>query len=239
MVSDLALRLLFGLAAALLPLPSRQIPPAFFRTLHWIALGLAVLAAVDLFVHAAPEFARIAIVGCAVLAYLASVAWGLGLPRLGWPLTAALTLGATLLVDGSRGPSAPPLERAAGLVSGLYLGTLLCAMLLGHHYLTAPSMSIQPLVSAIRSAGLALLARAGLALAALAALRPAHPSSLLLLMRWGLGLAAPAVGLFLAHRTARIRSTQSATGILYATLILALLGELASLVLARSTAVTY
>jgi hypothetical protein len=46
-------------------------------------------------------------------------------------------------------------------------------------------------------------------------------------------VAAPALALFLAWRTARIRSTQSATGILYAATILVLLGELAAQGLAR------
>ena len=45
-------------------------------------------------------------------------------------------------------------------------------------------------------------------------------------MRWLVGLAAPAVLCWMAWQTARIRSTQSATGILYVVVIFCFLGEL-------------
>ena len=51
-------------------------------------------------------------------------------------------------------------------------------------------------------------------------------------MRWGMGLLGAAVSVYMARRTAAIRSTQSATGILYITTIFVLFGELASLTMA-------
>jgi len=54
-------------------------------------------------------------------------------------------------------------------------------------------------------------------------------------VRWGIGLLGPLVFGWLAYRTAKIRSTQSATGILYVVVILAFLGELTSLLLLRDT----
>jgi hypothetical protein len=48
-------------------------------------------------------------------------------------------------------------------------------------------------------------------------------------------LLGPLVFGWLAYRTAKIRSTQSATGILYVVVILAFLGELTSLLLLRDT----
>ena len=53
-----------------------------------------------------------------------------------------------------------------------------------------------------------------------------------LAMRWGMGVIGAGVSVFLARRTAAIRSTQSATGILYITTIFVLFGELATLVMA-------
>ena len=52
-------------------------------------------------------------------------------------------------------------------------------------------------------------------------------------MRWGMGFAGPVVAAILAWKTVRIRSTQSATGILYVAMILVLFGELTALVGAR------
>lgn len=239
LVAEFALRLLAGLSAALLLVPPRQVPPAFFRTLSWVALGISVLAAFDLFSGTASTADRVVVVTIAVLAYLASACWGIGLPRLGAPLTAAQAAGAAGLLAFSFGASTHPLEFASRLASGLYLGSILVAMLLGHHYLTAPSMTTAPLLRATLVAASSLALRVALAIAAIVRTPPGPGSSLLLLMRWTMGLAVPAIGLLLAWRTARIRSTQSATGILYATIILALLGELASQVLARSSGITY
>ena len=53
-------------------------------------------------------------------------------------------------------------------------------------------------------------------------------------MRWGMGFAAPLVATILAWKTVQIRSTQSATGILYAAMALVLFGELTSLIGARA-----
>jgi hypothetical protein len=45
-------------------------------------------------------------------------------------------------------------------------------------------------------------------------------------VRWLVGLVAPGVLCWMAYQTARIRSTQSATGILYVVVIFCFLGEL-------------
>src|SRR5438034_11228773 len=54
-------------------------------------------------------------------------------------------------------------------------------------------------------------------------------------VRWILGLIAPLVLGWMAWETARIRSTQSATGILYVVVIVCFLGELMSLLLLEKT----
>ena len=59
-------------------------------------------------------------------------------------------------------------------------------------------------------------------------------TQLLLPVRWLVGFAGPLVLGWMAWQTARIRSTQSATGILYVVVILCFLGELTGLLLRDS-----
>jgi hypothetical protein len=56
-----------------------------------------------------------------------------------------------------------------------------------------------------------------------------------LLLRWGLGLIGPLILCVLAWQTAKIRSTQSATGLLYVVVIFCFLGELTGQLLRDST----
>src|SRR3954453_22481760 len=106
MIADFALRLAAGLAGMLLIPPSRVIPPAFFRTHCLVMLGLLVLAALDEGRTATDRLALGITIAAAVLSYLASAFYGLGLVRLGMPATAliASALGALLLIV-SRDPS--------------------------------------------------------------------------------------------------------------------------------------
>src|SRR4051812_15970007 len=87
MPADFAVRLAGGLAAMLLIASPRAIPPAFFRTHCLVMLGLLVGASLFAGTVVSP-FVLAATITAAVLAYLASAMWGLGLPRVGWPLTA-------------------------------------------------------------------------------------------------------------------------------------------------------
>lgn len=253
MLSDFAIRLAGGLAFALLLTPWRLIPPAYFRTMSLVLLGIAVLAAVDTGWHSQGSLALFAAIAVAVLAYAAAVAWGLGFAHIGLGsfLAIALTEALTLISTHAPtrlGPSSTGfLTIASPLASGFLLGSALAAMLLGHHYLTAPAMSIDPLKRLIALTATALVLRALLAAAGLVlafgpgSIATSHSTELplLLAMRWVVGLAAPALAVFLAWRTALIRSTQSATGILYAGSTLILLGELAAQGLARSTGLPF
>jgi hypothetical protein len=62
------------------------------------------------------------------------------------------------------------LDAASRLASSFLLGSTLTAMLLGHYYLTAPAMSIEPLKRFVRFMAVGLVLRAVLAGAALALL---------------------------------------------------------------------
>jgi hypothetical protein len=248
MLADFSVRLSAGMAGLLLVASWRQIPPAFFRTHCVVILGLLVLASmVEGWSSTGPLATGITIAG-AVLAYLGSILWGLGLPRVANPATALLTaLCATLLAWASWGPSPglSALNAAGTLASAFLLGSTMTAMLLGHHYLTAPAMSIKPLKRFVACMALALalrsaLAAAGLGLLASGRLAPPSlesPPALFLAMRWGMGGAGFALATFLAWRTVQIRSTQSATGILYIAMLFALVGELSAMILSRSAGI--
>ena len=248
MLADFSLRLACGLAVLLLLTPWRQVPPAFFRTHCLVILGLIVLAGLDAARLGAPGSWVGSVVAAGVLSYAAAVAWGVGLPRLGVPLTAlAATFSAAVLVIASRSttPWAWALNGSGRLASAFLMGSTLTAMLLGHHYLTAPAMSIEPLKRFVRCMGFGLAARAALAAVGLwawtwwGANAPSTASPLFFAMRWGMGLAGPAVATYMTHETVRIRSTQSATGILYIAMTLVLFGELTAMVLTKETGVLF
>jgi hypothetical protein len=245
MLADFGVRLAFGLATLLLMTPWRAVPLGFFRTHCVVILGLLVLSALDGSRAAGVDLYLP--VAAAVSAYLAAVSWGLGLIRAAIPLTALVALvagGWLALVSQADPPALWAFNAVSRYASGLLMGATLTAMLLGHHYLTAPAMSIEPLNRFVVFMGGALAARACLALAGLL-LAMGHnwspqpyavdPGSLLLIVtRWGMGFGGSLVATVLARKTVRIRSTQSATGILYVALALVLFGELTSLVLART-----
>jgi hypothetical protein len=246
MLADFAVRLSFGLASLLLLTSWRVVPLPFFRTHCQVVLGLLVLAALDGARAGGPRGGEAILVGGAVLAYVAAVSWGLGLPRVASPATWLIVLGSAswlILVSMTDSPAEWLFNSASRLASGFLLGATLTAMLLGHHYLTAPAMSIEPLERFVRCIGWGLGARGAVALLGLGL---AHwglaglprgsawaGSAMLLSMRWGMGFAGPVLAAILAWKTVQIRSTQSATGILYVALALVLVGELASLIGAR------
>jgi hypothetical protein len=115
-------------------------------------------------------------------------------------------------------------------------------MLMGHSYLIAPAMSLVPLLRLLTALFIALLA--GMVLAGIGLWSWTSEHSLLNLeeatvfwlpLRWGLGFVGPIVLCVMAWQTAKIRSTQSATGILYVVVIFCFLGELTGQLLRDST----
>jgi hypothetical protein len=244
MLADFAVRLALGLSIATVLVSWRTVPLPFFRTQEQIILGLLVLGALDQARVGGPGMAFWMVVSGGVLAYVSSIAWGLGLPGLG-VRTAALSAVAALfwLCAASRSPDALLLaaNAASRVASGFLLGAVLCSMLLGHYYLTAPAMTVDPLKRTIALIAWGLLARATLAGIGLAIVRAgvvakaasaSDPDAMVLHMgRWGMGFLAAGIATYMTWKTAKIRSTQSATGILYIAMIFVLFGELMSLVL--------
>lgn len=243
-----ALRLAAGMIGCLLLLPSTVINPRFFRTHFLTALALAGLALVC--VRDSAEGALLIWLGSAlVLAFVGSMVWGLERAPGGRTFIVLTTLAlagslAWLEMATTDHPSLLPLL-LGDATSAMLLGSALTAMLLGHSYLIAPTMSLTPLMRLLAVLALAVLARLSVDGYALGCWITTHPSvhlstdaMLWLPLRWLLGFLLP-LGLdWMAWRAARIRSTQSATGILYVAVIFCFLGELTSQLL-RGTGMTW
>jgi protein NrfD len=128
---------------------------------------------------------------------------------------------------------------ASFITSAALLGGTCTAMVLGHWYLVLPSMAIGLLQRVVRFHLLSLVARVACVAAALVlAARGIAPgggfdlvryaSSLAGIFFWQrvlFGLVGPAVLGWLTWETAKIRSTQSATGILYVDFFTVVVGE--------------
>lgn len=148
----------------------------------------------------------------------------------------ALLTGTALVVSTSQRDvveSSLALVLADEFASAALLGSATTAMLLGHSYLIAPTLSIRPLQHLLIALGLSLLLRAGVALIELTLWNSSASSqnapteqTIWLATRWVVGILAPMVLGWMTWETARIRSTQSATGILYVVVICCFLGEL-------------
>ncbi len=124
---------------------------------------------------------------------------------------------------------------ANGVSSALILGSVLAAMITGHWYLVQHNLSLNPLKKSTLLYVLAVIIR-GLFLISVIILsgRAIQFSdvfagldfrSYVFIGRVVIGLLIPFVFGVMTWNAAKIRSTQSATGILYATVVLVLIGE--------------
>ncbi|MBI2756388.1 MAG: hypothetical protein HYX52_06745 [Chloroflexi bacterium] len=125
-----------------------------------------------------------------------------------------------------------PLAVVAGAVS---LGSALAGLSLGHWYLVAPTLSVRPLLqltfTCLGAIGLQILLLPVLLLTGDGA-APARvlieQQSLFFAVRMLFGLAVPFAVMVAVWRTARIRSLDSATGLLYVAATLILVGEISA-----------
>jgi hypothetical protein len=173
------------------------------------------------------------------LAVLYNRAWHFGAER--WIrllLPAAIGAGAAMLWLGAP-PEARALVLASDATSALLLGAAAGAMVLGHWYLVVLDLPIHALkrLTLLLIAALALRTlvlgvalagpvHAGLEDARAIAAGAYDPDGVFVWMRLLFGIAGPLSLLWFVWKTVEIRSTQSATGILYVQLFLVLAGEL-------------
>lgn len=128
-----------------------------------------------------------------------------------------------------------PVRALEILSGGLVSGLVTTAMLLGHWYLNTPTMKLDPLRRLLVMFAVAIAVRAiisaigaGIEGNRLSAEPAGIPRSwfLFLALRWIAGLLLPAGLTYLTWQTLKVPNTQSATGILYAGVILVFIGEL-------------
>lgn len=128
------------------------------------------------------------------------------------------------------------------LSSMLFVGVTQYAMLLGHYYLVVPKLSEKPLLTSLRCLwvimGIKLLFSAKATWDASPYLMEGTELGggfafnwLMVSMRWLWGYAAMGILSYFAWRLCRMRSIQSATGVLYVMVFFVFVGELLSLYL--------
>ena len=149
------------------------------------------------------------------------------------PLLGLAGLWSAALVDpgGQLAGLGTPLAVLAGATA---LGTALTGLSLGHWYLVTPSLSVRPLIRLSLACVAALLAQ--IILLPLLLLLPGTPPgavasllgpyALFFGVRVVFGLLVPLIAGLMTWRTARIRSLDSATGLLYVVAALVIAGEI-------------
>jgi len=229
---------------------SRDAGVKFFRFNAGLA---AILLAVALaFRPAAPDpsnspaaVAALAACTAAAIAYWATVGRTLASIRpaivgLGGVGGAAALVLEALSISAGRSVPVQALTVASFLSSAAMLGGACTAMILGHWYLVIPSMQVSHLQSIVKVHIASMVVRVAVVSAAvffaIATWQPGLgvPSfrhyimsvdGIFFWQRVLFGLAGPALLSYLTWETAKIRSTQSATGILYVDFFTVVVGE--------------
>jgi hypothetical protein len=239
-------RLTFGMSLAMALTPARLVTSGYYRVHLWVLMGLNTFASLALFsgreglegTVVRAEFLLATAVALAVLSYVGAVFWLYERPRQGrWMLF--LVSGTALTAALGATPWASHAGRAYPLIvfdlasGGWLLGVTMAAMFLGHWYLNTPTMQLAPLQRLVRWMLAAVVGRAivngvGLGLCLAVAVPGTALFGWIVGFRWLAGIFGPLLMAILTWYTLRIPNTQSATGILYAGVILVFLGELVS-----------
>jgi len=152
-----------GLCAGLVLTPPALVPPGFYRVNMLVVMGLCTLGALAA-ASVVPDGVTALLAFAAAGGWLASIAWGTGRSAAGMRLvgaTGAAAAAATAwlaLEQQGTGGTVAVVAGLAALLSGLLVGLVVHAMLLGHWYLNAPGMRVDVLAGMIRWALLAVAA---------------------------------------------------------------------------------
>jgi hypothetical protein len=236
MLATFCARVALGMIACLGLLSPRQLHPRFFRTQFLTALGLLVVATLAAWPDVGP-LPRGLLVAATAFTLFGALSWTLD-PAPAGRLLIVASAGILIAALGAMTPS--PLPLIDDLTSAALLGTAMTAMLVGHSYLISPGMALTPLMRCLLAGGLAIALRVaviGSGLWRWTEMTPGYTLDIVLWLpvRWLVGVIAPLGFGWMAYSAARIRSTQSATGILYVVVVCVFLGELLGLLLTRQT----
>lgn len=245
-VAFFSIRLILGIAGFCFVLGDsrRGVVPAYFRIQMLLILGLAAL-----FGLAAPQTldksVAVALGGTAFVGstlWMMERRWGGRCAFLLIGGAAFLWMMAAILAPGADSAVRKSLLAASSLASAGTLGAAMSGMLLGHRYLTAPGMPIEPLHWANHTLGKAALVRLAVSALALVVVGRVLTDSTYLVwlaLRWLSGIAGPLVVWFMVRRILVYRNTQSATGVLFVGVILTFIGELTADILYRAVGVPF
>lgn len=245
MIAQFALMLILGMSLMWALMPRSQVTAGFFRIQMMVAMGLGVLAMLTLGQLTSSTgqqtsdqwilAARITAGVVAVCGYVGSVLWMLDKRRAGTACVFVILIASFCSLVLSRGGfESGALVLVSQVATAAVLGGAVTGMLLGHWYLTAPTMSIDPLKRLSLLFGIAVILRllvsaAGWLLAG---------SSLTggtvwtwFALRWLAGIIAPLAISVMALQILRYRNTQAATGVLFAGVILTFIGEMSAALL--------
>lgn len=234
-------RLALGLIL-FLPLIWNCLPhPRFVRTQFLTVLGLLIVAAISS-EDRSGTWSRELQITAGALALAGSFVWTLHPAPFGRTLIlVSIAILGVAIFRGSASSDRPLWLFAGAIGSSALMGAALTAMLVGHSYLISPGLALTPLMRMLAALFISIGFRAAVAGAALAFwLSDAGGHTLTtedllwLPVRWAVGILGPLVFGWMAWSAARIRSTQSATGILYVAAVCAILGELVGLLLESS-----
>jgi hypothetical protein len=250
MIAQFALLLVLGMSLMWGLMPRAQVTSGFFRIQMLIALGLSVLAILTLgrltsisgeaISNESLLAARIAAGVIAVAGYVGSALWTLDRRPAGTACAFVVMIAAVVSLILSRGgigwlasPSGT-MVFLSNLATAGVLGGAVTGMLLGHWYLTAPTMSIEPLKKLSLLFGAAVLIRLLMSIAGwVQGGQTLHDGThwTWFALRWLAGIVGPLVIAVMAVRILRYRNTQAATGVLFAGVILTFIGEMSAALL--------
>ncbi len=240
------LQLSFGVLLALAFVPKAPVGVLFYRMMAGCAFLPLLLAATMPVTQGVLEWSDPAIL-CAGVGLLAlpvfsgpvrSKSW---LPALGWALTACV---AALVLTLHRslpelGAGALSLATLSALATGAVAGSVGLAMVLGHWYLTVPKLKVEHLVRLNRvTIGAMISSVALLSLSLLFFEDQLYNETSSLFGPWGLfhlgtrivvGLLLPLLFGWMTMGSLKYKNTRSATGILYASTVLVLIGTALSI----------
>ena len=250
MIAQFALRLVCGMSLMWAVMPRNEVTSGFFRIQMLVVLGLSVLASLTFGKFIAPDHVGflhgiVAQAACAVLAtiaYAGSMLWTLERRSAGSVLTLVLAAGSTgvVMLTTATADSLGTLDGSIGLLSeistSLILGAAMVGMLLGHWYLTAPTMSIEPLNRLTWYLGIAGGVRLSISAVALSVYLESMTTTthwIWIALRWTAGIAGPLIVFVMVIKILKFRNTQSATGVLFVGVILTFIGEMTAALLHR------
>jgi hypothetical protein len=235
-------RLTFGMSLAMAVTPSRLVTSGYYRVHLWVLMGLNTLATLALisnreYVHWVAVLTLA--IGLAGGSYIGAIVWLYERSDFGttllYGIAIASLVAATLAMPWD--PSATEMGYTLGILDlasgGWLLGVTMAAMLLGHWYLNTPTMELVPLKRLVILMALAIVLRTVVSALGLGmnwtSGKPFEVELwIFIALRWLSGILGTAMMALMTWNVLKIPNTQSATGILYAGVIVSFIGELCS-----------